>query len=67
MIYSGLSKVNKTRSARGVAICLNKPTANIWKSSGSEREAVNERIIKIQMYCAPINVTSIAVYAAINR
>ncbi|CAF3656698.1 unnamed protein product [Rotaria sp. Silwood1] len=48
MIYSGLPKVNKTRSARSIAICLNKPTTNIWKSSGSEREAVNKRIIKIK-------------------
>jgi len=66
MIYSGLPKVNKTRSAHGVAICLNKTATNIWKVSGSEWEAVNERIIKIRMYCAPINVTYIAVYAPIN-
>ncbi|CAF3835608.1 unnamed protein product [Rotaria sp. Silwood1] len=66
MIYSGLPKVNKTRSAHGVAICLDKTATNIWKLSGSEWEAVNERIIKIRMYCAPINVTYIAVYASVN-
>ncbi|CAF5152359.1 unnamed protein product, partial [Rotaria sp. Silwood1] len=39
-MYSGLPKVNITRTVRGVAICLNKPATNIWKSSGSERKAV---------------------------
>ncbi|CAF4329403.1 unnamed protein product [Rotaria sp. Silwood2] len=66
MIYSGLPKLNKTRSAHGVTICLDETVTDIWKTSGSEWEAVNERIVKIRMYCAPINVTYIAVYAPVN-
>ncbi|CAF3728430.1 unnamed protein product [Rotaria sp. Silwood1] len=66
-MYSGLPKVKKTRLASSVAVCLNKTATNIWKSSGSEWKAVNERIIKIRMYCTPINVTYIAVYGPIHR
>ncbi len=38
----------------------------MWKSSGSEWEAINERIIKIRIYCAAIHVTYIAIYASVN-
>lgn len=66
MIYSGLSSDNKTRNAHGVAICLGETAAKIWKQSGSEWEAVSERIVKIRMNCFPINVTVIAVYSPVN-
>ncbi len=66
MIYSGLPKLNRTKAAHGVAICLDKIATKIWKLSGAEWEAVNERIIKIRMHCAPINVTYVAVYAPVN-
>ena len=66
LIYSGLPSVNKTRTAHGVAVCLNRETSRVWKNSDTEWEAVNERIIKIRMNCKPINVTIIAVYAPFN-
>ena len=66
LIYSGLSSVNKTRTAHGVAVCLNTEASRVWKNSGAEWEAVNEGIIKIRMNCKPINVTIIAVYAPVN-
>ena len=43
MIYSGLSDQNKTRTAHGVTICLNRTAATTWKSSGSEWEPVSQR------------------------
>ncbi len=50
MIYSGLPKVNKTRSAHSGAICLNKTTTDIWKSSGSEWDPVSEKLLKTECY-----------------
>ena len=47
-------------------MCLNTEASHVWKNSGTEWEAVNERIIKIRMDCKPINVTIIAVYAPVN-
>ena len=66
LIYCGLPSVNKTRTAHGVAVCLNTEASHVWKNSGAEWEAVNGRIIKIIMNCKPINVTIIAVYAPVN-
>ena len=66
LIYSGLPRVNKTRIAHGVAVCLNTEASGAWKNSGAEWEAVNERIIKIRMNCKPINVTIIVVCAPVN-
>ena len=66
VIYSGLPSVNKARTAHGVAVCRNTEASRVWKNTGAEWEAVNERIIKIRMNCKPINVTIIAVYAPVN-
>lgn len=66
MVYSGASSCNKTKSAHGVAIYLDKQATNVWKDSGSVWEAVNERIIMIRLECKPIHVTIIAVYSPIN-
>ena len=66
LIYSGLPSVNKTRTAHGLAVCLNTEAFRVWKNSGTEWEAANERIIKIRMNCKPVNVTTIAVYAPVN-
>ena len=66
LIYSGLPSVNKTRTAYGVAVCLNMEASRAWKNSDAEWKAVNETIIKIIMNCKPINVTIIAVYAPVN-
>ncbi|CAF4559052.1 unnamed protein product [Rotaria sp. Silwood1] len=57
---------DKTRSAHGVAIFLNKQAATAWKTLGSTWEAVNERIVMVRLACKPINVTVIAIYAPIN-
>jgi exonuclease III len=65
-VYSGAPSCNKTRSAHGVAIYLDKHASNVWKESGSVWEAVNERIIMIRLRCKPIHVTIIAVYSPIN-
>ncbi|CAF4894404.1 unnamed protein product, partial [Rotaria sp. Silwood1] len=64
--YSGHSSADKTRSAHGVAIFLNKQAATAWKTLGSTWEAVNERIVMVRLACKPINVTVIAIYAPIN-
>ncbi|CAF3398890.1 unnamed protein product [Rotaria socialis] len=66
MVYSGASSCNKTKSAHGVAIYLDKQATNGWKDSGSVWEAVNERIIMIRLECKPIHATIIAVYSPIN-
>ena len=66
LIYCGLPSVNKTRTAHGVAVCLNTEASRVWKNSGAEWEAVNERIIKIRMNCKSINLTIITVYASVN-
>jgi exonuclease III len=66
MVYSGVSSSNKTRSAHGVAIYLDKQASIVWKESGSIWEAVNERIIMIRLRCKPIHVTIIAIYSPIN-
>jgi exonuclease III len=66
LIYSGMSSVKKTRSAHGVGVCLDKTATSVWKTSGSEWEAVDERIIKVRLSCTPITVTFIAVYAPVN-
>ncbi|CAF4952644.1 unnamed protein product [Rotaria sp. Silwood1] len=66
LIYSGHSSADKTRSAHGVAIFLNKQAATAWKTLGSTWEAVNERIVMVRLACKPINVTVIAIYAPIN-
>ncbi|CAF3715602.1 unnamed protein product [Rotaria socialis] len=65
-IYSGHSSADKTRSAHGVAIVLNKQATTAWKNLGSTWEAVNERIVMIRLAGKPINVTVIAIYAPIN-
>ena len=66
MIYSGAPYDKKTRKAHGVAICVNPIATKVWKDSGSEWVPINERIIKIRLYCAPIHITVIAVYSPIN-
>jgi hypothetical protein len=66
MIYSGLPNDNKTKKAHGVAVCLDKETSRVWQQSGSEWEAINERIIKIRLNCTPINITVIVVYSPVN-
>ena len=65
-IFSGHASTDKTRSAHGVAICLNKQATTAWKNLGSIWEAINERIVMVRLACNPINVTVIAVYAPIN-
>ena len=66
MIYSEVPSNNKTRNARGVAICLYQTAAKVWKDSGSEWEAVSKRIVKIRLKCSQINMTVIAVYSSVN-
>ena len=68
MVYSGLPRSNeaKTKSAHNVIICLDKNATNVWKSSGAEWKAVNERIIRIRLQCATINVSYITVNAPVN-
>jgi hypothetical protein len=66
LIYSGLPSTTKTRSAHGVAFLLDKDTADLWKKSGSEWEAVNERILKIRLNCTPITMTLLVVYSPVN-
>lgn len=66
MIYSGVAGDDKTRSAHGVAVCLNKQATRVWKDSGSVWEAVNERIIMVRLGGKPINISLIAVYAPTN-
>ncbi|CAF3991398.1 unnamed protein product [Rotaria sp. Silwood1] len=66
LLYSSLSSVNKTRSTHGVAILLDKKATSHWKQSGSEWQAINERIIKVRLKCTPINITIIAMYAPVN-
>lgn len=65
-IYSGHSSTNKTHSARGVAVCLNKQPTTVWKNLGSIWEAINELIVMVLLACKPINVTVITVYAPVN-
>ncbi|CAF4976917.1 unnamed protein product, partial [Rotaria sp. Silwood1] len=65
-IYSGHSSTDKTHSAHGVAVCLNKQATTAWKNLGSIWEAINERIVMVRLACKPINVTVIAVYAPVN-
>ncbi|CAM4844407.1 unnamed protein product [Rotaria magnacalcarata] len=65
-ISSGLPSVNKTRNAHGVAICLDKTAAKVWKDSGSEWEAVSERIVKIKLKCLFVNLTIISIYSPVN-
>ena len=36
LIYSGLPSVNKTRTAHGVAVCLNTEASRVLKNSGAE-------------------------------
>ncbi|CAF3042914.1 unnamed protein product [Rotaria socialis] len=66
MIYSGVQSDNKTRRAHGVAICLDPIATKVWKDSGSEWEAVSERIIKIRLKCTPIDITVLSVYSPVN-
>ncbi|CAF0997066.1 unnamed protein product [Didymodactylos carnosus] len=66
IIHSGASGDNKTRSAHGVAVCLNKQAAKVWTDSGSEWEAISDRIIMVRLGCKPINITVLAVYAPVN-
>jgi len=66
MVYSGAPSCDKTRSAHGVAIYLDKHAASLWKESGAKWEAVNERILMIRLSCKPIHVSIIAVYSPIN-
>ncbi|CAF3824708.1 unnamed protein product, partial [Adineta steineri] len=41
MVYSGAPSSNKTRSAHGVAIYLDKHAASVWRESGAKWEAVS--------------------------
>jgi exonuclease III len=66
MIYSGVPSTNKTRSAHGVAICLNKQATAAWKNLGAVWEPVNERILMVRLQCTPINVTLLAIYSPVN-
>ncbi|CAF2129927.1 unnamed protein product [Rotaria magnacalcarata] len=66
MIYSGAPSDNKTRKAHGVAICLDPIATKVWKDSGSEWEAVSERIIKIRLKCTPIDIAVLSVYSPVN-
>ncbi|CAF4810389.1 unnamed protein product, partial [Rotaria sp. Silwood2] len=66
MIYSGASSDNKTRRAHGVAICLDPIVTKVWQDSGSEWEAVSERIIKVRLKCTPIDITVLSVYSPVN-
>ncbi|CAF1405839.1 unnamed protein product [Didymodactylos carnosus] len=66
IIHSGLPSDNKTRNAHGVAICLDQTAAKVWKDSGSEWEAISERILKIRLKCSPIHMTVISIYAPVN-
>ena len=66
MIHSGISSANKTRSAHGVAICLNKEATTAWKNIGAVWEPIDERILMVRLQGTPINVTIIAVYSPIN-
>jgi exonuclease III len=66
MIFSGVTSENKTRSAHGVAVCLNKQATRVWKDSGSVWEAVTERIIMVRLGGKPIYISLIAVYAPTN-
>lgn len=49
-----------------MAVLLDKKATNNWKQSGSEWQAISERIIKVRLKCIPINITFIAVYAPVN-
>ncbi|CAF4874669.1 unnamed protein product, partial [Rotaria socialis] len=66
LLYSGLPSVNKTRSAHGVAVVLDKRATNNWKQAGSEWQAITERIVKVRLKCTPVNITFVAVYAPVN-
>ncbi|CAF3794380.1 unnamed protein product, partial [Rotaria magnacalcarata] len=66
MIYSGVHSDNKTRRAHDVAICLDPIATKVWKDSGSEWEAVSERIIKIRLKCTPVDITVLSVYSPVN-
>ena len=66
MIYSGMPNQSKTRAAHGVAVCLNRTATTAWKNAGAEWEPVSERILRIIIYCSPMDVTLIAVYAPVN-
>ncbi|CAM4933498.1 unnamed protein product [Rotaria socialis] len=66
LLYSGLPNVNKTRSAHGVAVVLDKRATNNWKKAGSEWQAITERIVKVRLKCTPVNITFVAVYAPVN-
>ncbi|CAF4219297.1 unnamed protein product, partial [Adineta steineri] len=41
MVYAGAPSSNKTRSAHGVAIYLDKHAASVWRESGTKWEAVS--------------------------
>ena len=58
-IYSGHSSSDKTRSAHGVAICLNKQATTAWENLGATWEAINERIAMVRLAGKPIHVTII--------
>ncbi|CAF4901418.1 unnamed protein product [Rotaria socialis] len=66
LLYSGLPSVNKTRSAHGVAVVLDKRATNNWKQAGSEWQAITERIVKVRLKCTLVNITFVAVYAPVN-
>ena len=65
-IYSGHPSSDRTRSAHGVAVCLNKQATTAWKNLGETWQAINERIVMVRLAGKPINVTVIAVYAPVN-
>ncbi|CAF1538999.1 unnamed protein product [Rotaria magnacalcarata] len=66
VIYSGVQSDNKTRREHGVAICFDPIATKVWKDSGSEWEAVSERIIKIRLKCTPIDITVLSIYSPVN-
>ncbi|CAF4081996.1 unnamed protein product, partial [Rotaria sp. Silwood1] len=65
-LFSVHPSSNPTRSAHGLAICLNKQVTASWREAGSIWEAVNERIIYCRLNAHPVNVTVISIYSPIN-
>ena len=65
-LFSGHPSSSPTRSAHGVAICLDNQATAAWRKSGSTWEAVSERIIYCRLSAHPVNIFLISIYAPIN-
>ena len=65
-LFSGHPSSDPTRSAHGVAICLNRRAAAAWREAGSVWEAVSERIVYCRLRAHPVNITLVSVYSPIN-